>query len=396
MRQTHEEGGQVHVAETGDFKAEMRRVSSYGGGMAGCYKHSFGEMAHKTHYVNGWTDFDFRPTINKAAQAGFAHLKAITPTTGGAGTAGFALIPVYVDPRIVDRSRKYTPLTELIPRVTNLGLTADFNVITAKGAAFTANPDASLTEADDTYSRVSIAIKFLYAVGRVLGPAEAAIPSYVLEGFNPSGSGLGGGTAFSPVGAPSAMQIEILMKARALKELEENLIINGDVSSDATQFDGIVQQQGTTNVTDLVSAEISWDDVETSIQTAFDAGGRPKLAIASSSVLRQLRTLLIDNFRYTPAQLVAGATLPFGIPPRLVLDTMLGPIPVLPAQNLSNTSGARQIFFLDTDFIEMRVLQDMTYEELAKTNDSKKFLMKIYECLILRFPGANSFIDNIG
>jgi hypothetical protein len=93
--------------------------------------------------------------------------------------------------------------------------------------------------------------------------------------------------------------------------------------------------------------------------------------------------------------LIAGAELPFGVPPQLVLQTMVGAIPVIPSMYLSNTSGAKQIFFLDTDFIEMRVLQDMTYEDLAKTNDSSKFMLKIYECLIMRAPSFNSFIDNI-
>ena len=104
---------------------------------------------------------------------------------------------------------------------------------------------------------------------------------------------------------------------------------------------------------------------------------------------------MIDTFNFRPSDLVNGATLPFGVPPQLVLQTMVGNIPVIPSQFLSNTSGAKQIYFLDTDFIEMRVLQDMTYEDLAKDNDSSKFMLKIYECLIMRAPSFNSFIDNI-
>ena len=79
----------------------------------------------------------------------------------------------------------------------------------------------------------------------------------------------------------------------------------------------------------------------------------------------------------------------------LIIQTMVGPIPVIPSMFLSNTSGAKQIYFLDMDYIEMRVLQDMTYEQLAKTNDSSKFMLKIYECLIMRSTAFNAFIDNI-
>ena len=376
------------------------------------YKSSFGNLPNGTRYVDPWVkgfdlteqkageekkSFDMRAQLKSTMEAGMKSLiskKAIGPTTGGAGTAGYALVPVYVDPRIVDQSRKFTPLVEMIPRVTNYGMTADYNVITAKGGGYTALADAALPETDDTYDRASTAIKFLYSVGRVLGPMQAAMPSYMLEGFNPTGAGMGQGS-FSNSGAPNAKQTEVLVKARALKELEENLIINGSTSTDATQFDGIVALQSTTNQTDLDGAALVWDDVEETIQAAFDDGGRPKLAIASSSVITDLRKIMIDTFNFRPSDLVAGAELPFGVPAQLVLQTMVGPIPCIPSMFLSNTSGAKQIFFLDTDFIEMRVLQDMTYEDLAKTNDSSKFMLKIYECLIMRATSFNSFIDNI-
>lgn len=355
------------------------------------YAHSFGALADKTRYVDGWRGFDVRSELKDRLEIG---MKALGSTAGGAGTAGYALVPIYVDPRIVDTTRKFTPLVELIPRVTNMGLTADWNIITAKGGGYTAGEDAATPETNDTYDRSSTAIKFLYAVGRVTGPMQAAMPSYMLQGFQPSGAGLGGGDPFSPSGVPNAKQLEVIMKARELRELEENLIINGDASVTATEFSGIVKLQGTTNVVDLNSSAMTWDDIETAVRYAFDDGGRPKLAVCSSSVLVDLRKLLIDTFRYSPSDMTSGR-LPFGVPAAIVLNTMVGDIPVIPSMYLSNTSGSKQIYFLDTDYIEMRVLQDMTYEDLAKTNDSQKFMLKIYECLIMRNPAFNSFIDNI-
>jgi len=362
----------------------------------GAYQASFGLLKAGTAYVNGWSEADLRGELKDIMDRGIAQMeaKALGPTAGGAGTAGYALVPIYVDPRITDQSRKWTPLTELIPRVTNQGLTADYNIITAKGGAYTANADAALPETDDTYDRQSVSIKFLYSVGRTLGPMQAGMPAYMVEGFNPTGNGMGQGS-FSPAGAPNAKQLEVLMKARAMKELEENLILNGDASTDATQFSGIVKLQGTTNQNDLAAAALTWDDVEETVQSAFDDGGRPKLAVASSSVVTDLRKIMIDTFNFRPSDLVGGVQLPFGIPAMLVLQTMVGPIPVIPSMYLSNVSGAKQIFFLDTDYIEMRVLQDMTYEDLAKTNDSSKFMLKIYEALVMRAPSFNAFIDNI-
>ncbi|NOR84824.1 hypothetical protein GQ473_01795 [archaeon] len=367
---------------------------------ASAYQQSFGILKDRTTYMNGWqTDtegkyFDYRTNLKDTMNAGIKSIqvKALGPTAGGAGTAGYALVPIYVDPRIVDTSRKQTPLVEMIPRVTNLGLTADYNTVTAKGAAYTANSDAALPEADDTEDRSSVGIKYLYSVGRVLGPMQAGMPSYMMEGFQPNGGAV---TSFSPIGAPNAKQFEVLKKAKSMKELEENLILNGDASTDATQFSGIVKLQGTTNQLDKDSAALSYSDVETSVQSAYDDGGMPKLAVCSSSVLTDLRAIMLDQFRFTPAEMAAGNTLPFGIPTTLVLQTMVGPIPVIPSRFLSNTSGSKQIFFLDTDFIEMRVLQDMTYEDLAKINDSNKFMLKIYEALIMRATQFNSFIDNI-
>ena len=348
------------------------------------YFKSFGNLRHKTKYWDPVSGVDLR------TQAGF---KATTTTQGGAGTAGYAMIPVYLSPLVVDQSRKRTPLVELIPRVTNLGLYADYNIITAKGAGFTAAEDAAFSESDDTIDRQSTAIKFVYSVGRVTGPAQAGQPAFILEGFQGTGSGLGG-SAFSNVAAPNAMQFRVLTAAKAIKEKEESLIVNGDASTTSTEFSGIVKLQGTTNVVDLNGAALTYDDIETAVQYAFDDGGIIKLAVGSSAAVRDVRKIILDTFRYSPSD-VPGGVLPFGVPSAVLLQTMVGPVPLIPSMYLSNTSGAKQIYFLDTDFIEMRVLQDMTYERLGKANDSDKFFLKIYECLIMKSTAFNAFIDDI-
>lgn len=354
------------------------------------YAHSFGALKAGTRYVDPWANFDGRDSLNERLQIG---IKALTSTAGGAGTAGYAMVPIYVDPRVVDTTRKETPLVELIPRVTNQGLTADYNKITAKGGGYTAAEDAALPETNDTEDRTSTSIKFLYAVGRVTGPMNAAMPAYMLEGFQPSGGGLGTST-FSNQAVPNAKQFEVLMKARELRELEENLIVNGSASTDSTQFDGIVTLQSTTNVVDLNGTALTYDDIETAVRYAVDDGGRPNLAVASSAVVQDIRKIIIDTYRFSPSD-IAGGNLPFGIAASIVLHTIAGPIPVIFSRYLSNTSGAKQIYFLDMRWIEMRVLLDMTYQEMAITNDSQKFMLKIYECLIMRNTAFNSFIDDI-
>jgi len=165
-------------------------------------------------------------------------MKALSTTAGGPGTAGYAMVPIFVDPRVVDQTRKYTPLVELVPRVTNQGMYADYNVITAKGGAITAVEDAALSETNTTYDRASTAIKFVYSVGRVTGPAIAAMPAWSLGGLSPAGGATG---AFNDQNATNAKQMEVLVKTREIKEKEESLIVNGDASTDATQFSGIVK-----------------------------------------------------------------------------------------------------------------------------------------------------------
>jgi len=355
------------------------------------YAQSFGNMPNKSVYSHPANGIDARGDLNQAYETG---LKAHGTTAGGAGTAGYALIPIYVDPKIVDQSRKYTPLVEVFPRVTNKGMYADFNVITSKGGAFTRSEDAALTETNTTYDRDSTQIKFLYAVGRVTGPSKAAQPSYILAGMQP---GAGSTGPFGDQGAPNAKQQEVLVKARELKELEENLIVNGNATTsgiagnpNGTEFDGFVTLQGTTNKKDLNSSNLALGHIDETIQLAFDDSGRPNLGVCDSGTYTDLLGLLNQRIGYMQAKesVFWGFT-------TITLHTMVGSIPVIPSQYLSNTSGSKALYFLDLSVWELRVLQDMTYEELAKTNDSDKFMLKIYETLICRATQFNAFIGEI-
>lgn len=362
----------------------------------GAYLQSFGMLPDKTNYagidVKAMSsgieryDQDIRPNMFGEDNIG---LKALTTESGGAGTAGYALVPVYVDPKIIDQTRKYTPLCEIIPRVSNQGMYADYNVITAKGGAFVASEDSSISETSTTYDRKSTAIKFLYAVGRVTGPSRAATPAYALAGFQPQ-AGQAMGAGFSDQSAPNAKQMEVLVKARELKELEENLIINGDTDDDSNEFNGIIDLMSTTNTVDKNTSALSLEDINTAIRYAFDDGGRPNLAVCSSDVYTDLLNLLQQRIGYMQAQ----QQVLWGFQ-SIVLHTMVGPVTVVPSMYMSNTSGSKAIYFLDLSVVEMRVLQDMVYEDLAKTNDSEKFMLKLYETLIIRNTAFCSSITEI-
>lgn len=373
---------------------------------AKAYQQSFGPMQEETRYYDPTGGMqgksaDMREDLKDRLEMGMksaaakngANTKALTTESGGAGTAGSALVPVYVDPRIIDRSRKYTPWTEMIPRVTNRGMTADYNVIESKGDATFAAEGAALGEQDDEQDRESEPIKFLYAKGKVTGPSQAAQPAYMVEGFESQGSGLQG-SSFTDQQAQNAKQYQVLKRARAFREREEDAIWNGDSASNSLEFDGVIAQQGTTNQKDVSGSSLSYDHTEDAMELAADSGGRPNVAGANFNVIKQLRQIMIDLFNYRPADMDQGE-MPFGVPSSITLETQIGPVPVIPSQFMTGTDGDQQLFFLDMDQVEMRNLLDMSYEDKPDEDDSQVFLLKAYETLVMRAPDFNAFVDNI-
>lgn len=359
--------------------------------MSGNYQATFLNTPNHTIYSNpmnvAMKGVEYSGSISMESlqsQHSTIALKALSTTAGGAGTAGYAMVPIFVDPRVIDQTRKYTPLVELVPRVTNQGMNADYNIITAKGGGFTALEDAAISETNTTYDRQSTAIKSLYTSGRVTGQAIAAMPAWSLGGLTPAGGATG---SFSDQNATNAKQMEVLVKSREMRELEESLIVNGDASTDATQFSGIVKLMGATNTVDKNTAALTLDDIDLAIRYAFDDGGRPNLAVCSSGVFQDLLGLLTAKIGYMQSseQVFWGFS-------TIVLNTMVGKIPVIPSMYLSNTTGSKAIYFLDMSVVEMRVLQDLTFEDLAKTNDSEKFMLKIYETFLIK---ATSFCSSI-
>ena len=351
------------------------------------YQTSFGNLQVGTTLNKGVME-NLKARVDKKT----AEMKALNTETGGAGTTGYALIPVYVDNRIVDTSRKFTPWRTLVPRVTNMGTTADYNILTTKGGADFEYEDAALTESDDTYDRSSVAIKNMYSVGRVTGQSQSAQPGYMMDGLNPQGAGIYNQTFGSPMGG-TAQETELLVKSQALYELEEESFWTGDASTTPKEYSGVVVSQSTTNQNDLSSAALKFSDIDDTLEYAFTDSGRPNIAGSDISTLSDLRKLMVDTYRVSPSEMVSDIA--FGIKSKITLETLTGSMPVLPSQYLTASTGAKQLFFLDMDYIETRVLQDMTYEELAKTNDSKKFMLKMYQATIFKATSFNAYIDNI-
>lgn len=327
----------------------------------------------------------------------FSKALSTTLSTYSAGTLP-VLIPVYVDPEIVDLTRRATPLVELIPRVTNYGKTADYNQITVIATAQALGEDASLTEQNDTYVRRSVSIKYLYSVGRVTGQMFAASKQYLSSG-----------------GYVDALSLEVKNKTLALKRLEEAMVLLGDSTANwvepvnsatilgANSFDGLwnlISNANSVNLggsssytTDLGGVAIAIANIRTGIRTARTAGGEPNLIVCDYATYDAIKALIQDQLRY-----VSTTSIAWGI-----TTVSFEGIPIIASRFLSTAAGggsstpynAKSLFIIDTNVVETRVLQDASYEELAKTNDSIKFMVKEYEALVVKAPQFNHVIYDI-
>lgn len=370
-----------------------------------CYALTFGNLSDGTTYQNPYgldysaKTIDMRNQTDgllaKAFHAGIEKYEAKAQTISGQSaltgiSAGLPTVPVFLDPRIIDITRKWTPAVELIPRQTCTSNVYSYVRITNKGGAYAAVEDAPLAETSTTYARQSVAIKYLYSVGRVSGPVLAAQPSFILEGLTSSGER----GPFGNQNAPNAKQQEVLVKVRELRELEESLIMNGDATTTPAEFDGIVKLMSTTNSVDLAGGALSLDNINASIQKAFDAGGRPSLAFCSSGVFTALLNLINSKTVLNDVGMLSRGAVFWGYE-TIIIHTMVGAIPIIPSMYLSNGAGTKRIYFLDMSVVHMAVLQDMVYQDMAIVNDTQKFFMKIYEALVIRAPTFCSSILNI-
>ncbi len=364
------------------------------------YQQTWGSIAPETVYQDvcnfkGYGVVKKSVLDNPIKKSLHTKFKALSTTTGGAGTAGYALVPVFVDPTIVDQERRETPMREIIPRVTNLGTTADWNERTAKGDASSKLEDAALSDNTDTYDRLSKAIKYYYSVGRTTGPMQAAMPPAVFEDY-------------TSTAVPNAKQLEVAARTADLAVREEIDLISGnpggtytsmstntDTGYDAnsvlsSSYYGIKSQLSDENQDDQAGAAITLDDVNDNINLAWEDGGRPSLLLTDGRTTTDLKALMVQQFRVAPSTSVAWGF------QTIAFEGPRGTLPIVQSQVVRTTAGdgsgtlygSKSICTLDMAQIEQRVLQDYTYEPLAKTNDSDKFLVKFYGCPIVK--GVNT------
>ncbi|MCK4500803.1 hypothetical protein KAU11_09910 [Candidatus Babeliales bacterium] len=285
---------------------------------------------------------------------------SIDSQTGGAGTAGTALVPVYPDPNVVNRTIKQTPLRNITPRRAVRGLTYDYIPLTAKGGAFWAAENGSLSAVEDTYDRVSIAIKFLYAKGLISGPAIAGMRGFI-----------------------DPTQLDLGVKTDSIYEAEEEALINGDASTSPLEPSGLIKTI-TTNTTNLSGGNPTLPGIRAELATTFNARGFPTIAVTDATTHNYVKGLLLDIQRQTnnPSEGILG----FGIPDAFEFDQLMFIKDIF----MPTTASAKRILYLDMRYIFFGVLQDLTYEEKYTDQDGWVYLLKEYLTVANTFEAASS------
>jgi len=317
-----------------------------------------------------------------------AELKSFGATIGGTGTTDSVMNPIFLDRDMVDTSRKRTPLRSLIRRVSQQGIKAVYNTITSKSTASFQSEFEALSVSDMTPARTSKDVKIIRISGYTSGFAQASVPSFNLDGIQGSNSEFG---PFASATGTNAMDINVLQATRAIQEFEEDSILNGNSSTNAKAFDGIVALQSTTNQVDATGREIALDDLDTAYFNAYADGGRPNIGVCDVLTYKKIKSLLQAKGGFLEYKDLGA----YGFK-ALMVKAGDEDIPIIPSQYLSTTSGSRSLYMLDLSVWEMRVLLDMTYQPLAQVDDGQKFMIKIYEVLIDKSNAAfNGCVLNI-
>ncbi|MHA1867764.1 MAG: SU10 major capsid protein [Candidatus Heimdallarchaeaceae archaeon] len=334
------------------------------------YQCSFGHLPNHTVYLHGIPSdkpkeqaksIDLRDEIKSHEE-----VKALTTTsplmavgTQYSSTSGSipVLLPTHVDPVLYDITQQDYPLsTGMIPQVTNRGVFADYIKRTALPTPIFLAEGAALTDSESTYTRVAAKVKYLYTAGRISGPMLVASGQVWKD----------------------ALSLELEAHVRAMRSKLESTIIEGDVSSDANSFNGFTKTV-TTNTTDRSGGKIRISDIRTAMRTIYEAKGRPSFAVTDYKTYNDIKGLIQEQLRYPAPTL----KIDWGIE-SFSFDGM----PVIVDLSMPQTSSGREFHIYDVTTstggpnVQLRVLQDITFEELAKNADSYRFMMKWYGTLI--------------
>ncbi len=326
------------------------------------YQQSFPDTPHGTVIVDNVAGVDKTDEMKsareeyKAALTTQSQLFAIGTNYSATSGSIPTILPTVVDSKLYELARKKTPLASgLLARVANQGLYADVIKRTAYQTAVWNPEDSSLVSATSTYGRAIKLIKFAYAPAKISGPM--LIASKVWQ---------------------NALNLEVEGAYTALKFLEEDTIINGDTTSSTYThaFNGLIASNST-NYQNKSGGEITLADIDAGLEKIFNQRGYANLMVTDRHTYNALKQI-IRPIMMMPSGVEKAA---FGFE-QLEWEG----IPIIYDIFMPTTASVREFLILDTateSNIQIRVLQDATFQELANTNDAYNFVVKEYITLLI-------------
>jgi HK97 family phage major capsid protein len=158
----------------------------------------------------------------------------------------------------------------------------------------------------------------------------------------------------------------------------ERLIIAGDAEANPLEFDGLLQQiPASNNGIDGGGAALTLSMLD----AAGDAPkkGTPKHALMGKAHSRRLWSLLQAQQRFVDRKDVEGG---FTVP-------MYGDKQIVRLGDEAAAAVGDNVLFPDFDHIKLAVLRPLTFEKLAKVEDSERFYIRMYA--VLAVEGQNIY-----
>ncbi len=282
-------------------------------------------------------------------------------------TSGAALIPQQLDPMLVELANRETPLRLLLPRIPWASDTYRWKVRSALGTSrFYVGSDA-FADTKGTYAERTSIIRQLENEGAVDKLLQKTAVNYI-----------------------NALQTEIEGATRSLAQYEEQQLIIGSNAGNAKAFNGLSIQCTTTQ--DHAHAAISFNMLDTALQTIADAGGVARLILVANRDKTKLNQLAraAGTFNMDTLEVAQGVILQTytGVP---IVGSAYVPVNIAP----SGYTDESYAFVLDTDKIVVPVVQDISYEEVPNTLDAFAFRIKEYLTLAVKATEMQVKITNI-
>jgi hypothetical protein len=275
-----------------------------------------------------------------------------------------AIVHTTTDQEIIDTTRRETPLLELIAQETARGKVANYDVLTARGAALGVTETvAAQTPASDTFVNAGKALGIFTAWGGWTDFGLAAMASQYPT--------------------RDARAIEIRNKTWSLNETDENEILNGGTTLESAfnagsvGFNGIraeiIGSVGTYAAlqSNLNGADANDSDIDNMIAQMVQLNVKPNLAITDLMTWQKIKQLMMSIVRYMNPE----TEIAWGLK-ALAWATPYGVMPFIGSKFMPTTAGSREIIFLDTKFLAQRLLLDSTMEMLAKVSIQQPFVIK--------------------